>query len=53
MSKIDWNHIAYEDVANCDQPQYPDNEEYMKAFRSWRPLQKYPEDMYENDGDYI
>jgi hypothetical protein len=38
------NHQAYMDVLDCKDPSMPYNEVYMKYYRSWRPLQKYPGD---------
>lgn len=35
------NHQAYMDVLNCEEPQ-SDDEYYMKCYRNWRPLQKFP-----------
>lgn len=40
----DYNHQAYMDVLDCKPPRYPDNDEYMKCYNFWRPLQKYPGD---------
>ena len=36
------NRQAYMDVLDCEEPSMPDNEEYMKYYKFWRPFQKFP-----------
>lgn len=43
----DLNHQAYNDVLDCLPPSMPDNENYMKYYDFWRPLQKFPDEDYE------
>ena len=46
--KDDLNHEAYMDVLDCREPQMPENEYYMQCYRNWRPLQKFPGDLYDD-----
>lgn len=50
IENIDWNHIAYENVLDCLEPQYS-NVEYIERYRYWITLQRYPYDNL-NDEEY-
>ncbi|MFW6310847.1 MAG: hypothetical protein ACOC1K_01280 [Nanoarchaeota archaeon] len=42
------NHQAYMDVLDCKPQRYPDDEEYIKHYNFWRPLQKFPGDDFDH-----
>ena len=46
---VDKNHMAYMDVLECKPPQHPHDEEYMKNYDFWRPLQKFDDDLFSTD----
>jgi len=46
------NHQAYMDVLDCKEPSIPENEIYMECYDSWRPLQQFPEDRFD-EGDIL
>ena len=49
LTKEDKNHMAYMDVLACKPPQHTYDEEYIKCYDWWRPLQKFPDDDFLED----
>ncbi len=47
MKNDELNHRAYNDVLDCKEPSMPDNKEYMRYYRFWRPLQ--PKALFDDD----
>ena len=38
MDREELNHQAYNDVLDCNDPSYPENEVYMEYYRFWKSV---------------